>query len=66
VNSLPFEGFLWRDTLSYGINWIKIQNYDAKPDVWFDDLIVATDYIGPINTGAWNEEEKKQMDRFIS
>jgi len=58
-NSLPFEGSLWRDTLSYGINWIKIQNYDAKPDVWFDDLVVATDYIGPINTGGWNEEEKK-------
>jgi len=56
VNSPPFEGFLWRDTLSYGINWVKIQNYDAKPDVWFDDLVVATSYIGPISTGAWSEE----------
>ena len=59
TNSLPFKGFLWRDTLSYGINWIKIQNYDAKPDVWFDDLVVATRYIGPINTRARDEEEKK-------
>ncbi len=56
ANSPPFEGFLWRDILSYGINWVKIQNYDAKPDVWFDDLVVATSYIGPINTGAWSEE----------
>jgi len=46
--SAPFEGLLWRDTLDYAINWIKIQNYDAKPDVWFDDIVLATEYIGPI------------------
>ncbi len=55
ADSPPFEGFPWRDNLSYGINWVKIQNYDAKPDVWFDDLVVATKYIGPINTGSSSE-----------
>lgn len=50
-SSPGFEGFLWRDVLSYGLNWVKLQNYDAAPDVWFDDVVVATRYIGPLNTG---------------
>ena len=56
VDSPPFEGSLWQDALSYGINWIKIQNYDAKPDAWFDDLVLATEYVGPINIGTRREE----------
>ncbi len=51
----PFPGFLWRDILSYGVNWIKIQNYDdtgTATDMLVDDLVVAKKYIGPINTGS--------------
>ena len=47
----PFDGFQWRDILDYGINWIKVQNYDpsgAPTDILIDDLVVATDYIGPL------------------
>lgn len=53
----PFPGFLWRDTLSYGLNWFKIQNYDdvaPATNVLYDDLVIATQYIGPINSGAPN------------
>jgi hypothetical protein len=55
ANGAPFGGFQWRDTLSYGINWFKIQNYDtdgAATNVLYDDLVLATQYIGPINSGA--------------
>ena len=47
-----FEGFQWRDILDYGLNWIKIQNYDPSgtpTDLLIDDLVVATSYIGPLN-----------------
>lgn len=54
-NGAPFEGLLWRDVLTYGLNWVKLLNYDdvGTPDpVFYDDAVVATSYIGPINTGA--------------
>ncbi len=46
-----FPGLQWRDMTDYGLNWIKIQNYDdvgAPTDLLVDDLVVATDYVGPI------------------
>ena len=49
-----FPGLQWRDVLTYGINWIKLQNYSdvgTPYDVLFDDLVVATSRIGCINTG---------------
>jgi|SRR5438477_3799301 len=49
-----FPGLQWRDVLTYGINWIKLQNYSDVGtlfDVLFDDLVVATSRIGCINTG---------------
>jgi len=50
-----FPGLLWRDVLTYGVNWIKLQNYNdvgTPYDVLFDDLVVATSRVGCINTGA--------------
>ena len=50
-----FPGLLWRDVLTYGINWIKLQNYNdvGTPfDVLFDDLVVATSRIGCINAAS--------------
>jgi hypothetical protein len=44
--SPAFTGFRWRDTTSLGLNWVKLQNYDATPRVWFDDIVVATERIG--------------------
>ena len=51
----PFEGFQWRNAQELKLNWIWIQHYVAKDllslsNVWFDDVVVATKYIGPINT----------------
>lgn len=49
-----FPGLRWRDSLVYGANWIKIQNYSTVGtpyDVLFDDLVVATSRIGCINPG---------------
>lgn len=49
-----FPGLQWRDTLVYGANWIKLQNYSdvgTPYDVLFDDLVVATSRIGCINAG---------------
>lgn len=50
-----FSGFQWRDVLTYGVNWIKLQNYSdvgTPYDVLFDDLVVATSRIGCINSGS--------------
>jgi hypothetical protein len=50
-----FPGLLWRDVLTYGVNWIKLQNFSqvGTPfDVLFDDLVVATSRIGCINANA--------------
>jgi hypothetical protein len=50
-----FPGLRWRDTLAYGANWIKLQNYSTAGtlyDVLYDDLVVATSRIGCINAGS--------------
>ncbi|HZP83265.1 MAG TPA: hypothetical protein VFB21_16605 [Chthonomonadaceae bacterium] len=58
----PFEGFRWRTTNDLKINFFWLlyyvtenaarQNHVARPKdmdtVWFDDIVVATTYIGPI------------------
>jgi hypothetical protein len=58
----PFEGFRWRtdDRLKINFFWLlhyvtenaARQNHVENPNrinrVWFDDIVIATDYIGPI------------------
>ena len=58
----PFEGFRWRSNTDLKINFLWLlhyvtenparQNKVAKPNpinrVWFDDIVVSTEYIGPI------------------
>lgn len=56
----PFEGFLWRTSLELQLNFFWLLHYvtdrtyrDAKTHrVWFDDIVVATEPIGPIAGGA--------------
>lgn len=54
----PFEGFRWRNADELNLNYLWLLLYITKaPDgyvskVWFDDIVVARDYIGPINPGA--------------
>lgn len=50
----PFEGFLWRTTPELGVNNVWTYLYITGADdghvsrVWFDDMVVAREYIGPM------------------
>jgi hypothetical protein len=58
----PFEGFRWRTSRELNINFFWLlhyvtehaarQNNVARPNpinrVWFDDIVVSTEYVGPI------------------
>ena len=58
----PFEGFRWRTSTDLKINFLWLlhyvtenaarQNRVANPNptsrVWFDDIVVATEYLGPL------------------
>lgn len=50
----PFEGFRWRSDEKLKLNFLWLLCYitKAKPNqvskIWFDDIVVATEYIGPI------------------
>ena len=52
----PFEGFRWRSTEQLKLNflWVLLYITDAPPGhiskVWFDHIVVAKQYIGPITT----------------
>lgn len=55
-----FTGIRWRNALELKVNclWLEHYGYDAgdptkqfwkeSQSVWFDDVVVATEYIGPI------------------
>jgi hypothetical protein len=52
----PFEGFRWRTAKELNVNYVWLYVYTSKPDghrikVWFDDVVVATEYIGPLAGG---------------
>ncbi|MBN1853616.1 MAG: hypothetical protein JW829_12865 [Pirellulales bacterium] len=49
----PFPGFAWRNTADLNINAIWLYRYMSQPEsgiskVWWDHLVVATRYIGPM------------------
>jgi predicted amidohydrolase len=58
----PFEGFRWRTTHDLKINFFWLmhyvtenaarQNHVSQPNsanrVWFDDIVISTEYVGPI------------------
>jgi hypothetical protein len=49
----PFEGFRWRTVPELNVNFVWLYIYTQKPDghrmkVWFDHVVLATSYIGPI------------------
>jgi hypothetical protein len=55
-NGTPFEGFRWRSTPDLKLNflWLLLYITDAPlghvSKVWFDNIVVARAYIGPIHT----------------
>jgi len=56
INSPPFEGFRWRSVEDLNINffWLELYITTAPTEyvskVWFDDIVIAKEYIGPIST----------------
>ncbi|MHC4438702.1 MAG: hypothetical protein ACYS3S_15170 [Planctomycetota bacterium] len=52
----PFEGFQWRSDKDLNVNFLWILLYITKAPaghiskVWFDDIVVAKKYIGPVNS----------------
>jgi len=53
----PFDGFRWRAIDLLKLNWIWLQHYTTGDPpgfvgkVWWDHVVLANKYIGPINTG---------------
>ena len=53
AGSKPFPGFAWRSTPELNINAIWLYRYMSRPEqgtskVWWDHLVVARKYIGPM------------------
>jgi hypothetical protein len=54
----PFEGFRWRtdERLKLNFLWLLVYITDAPQEhvsnIWFDDIVVATEYIGPLVSDA--------------
>ncbi len=48
----PFEGFRWRSSPDLLVNYVWLYVYTEEDSydipVWFDDVVVATSYIGPL------------------
>jgi len=50
----PFQGFRWRTANELSLNhlWVYLYITQAPPGhvsrVWYDDIVIATDYIGPL------------------
>jgi hypothetical protein len=57
-NGEPFEGFRWRNDEQLNINFLWLLLYITKAPaghvtkVWFDDIVVAREYVGPISAAA--------------
>ncbi|MHC4396316.1 MAG: hypothetical protein ACYS1A_11745 [Planctomycetota bacterium] len=69
----PFEGFLWRTTEEREkLNWIWLSLYISNAPngyisrVWFDDVVVATEYIGPINATDFNISGKVDLADYAA
>jgi predicted amidohydrolase len=51
----PFQGFRWRTTKDLSLNYLWVYLYITQAPaghvsrVWYDDIVVATEYIGPLN-----------------
>jgi len=53
----PFEGFRWRTVPELNINYVWLYIFTQKPEghrmkVWYDHVVAATDYIGPLKPAA--------------
>src|SRR5262245_38257739 len=52
-HSTPFEGFRWREARQLNLNFVWVLLYITRAPighaskVWFDNIVVARQYIGP-------------------
>jgi len=65
----PFEGYEWRTVKELNVNYIWLYRYMSKPEtgksqVWWDHVVAARKYIGPIATkkAARRPEPGKEAD----
>ncbi|MBI5326388.1 MAG: T9SS type A sorting domain-containing protein [Ignavibacteriae bacterium] len=67
-DSMPFEGFQWRNDENLKINffWLLFYMTQGEPNqmdsVWFDDIVVSTEYIGPITGVEGNEGSQNNFE----
>lgn len=57
----PFRGFRWRTAPELNINFVWLYIYTERPAghricVWFDHVVLATDYIGPLTPAPEGEK----------
>ncbi|MBK9285954.1 MAG: hypothetical protein IPM51_16785 [Sphingobacteriaceae bacterium] len=69
----PFEGFQWRNDMALNLNYIWLKNFNDNNgpghvgNIYFDHLVVAKSYIGPIavpNGIQMNSEENQRLKIF--
>ncbi|MBN1676553.1 MAG: hypothetical protein JXR37_36255 [Kiritimatiellae bacterium] len=59
----PFEGFQWRSDTNLTINYLWLEHYvdsDHSAHGWFDDVVVATEYIGPAVSAGGDTDQPAQ------
>jgi hypothetical protein len=71
TDNSSFEGFQWRKDDNLKINYLWLLYYltngtSGKRDtVWFDDIVVATNYIGPIGGSDINPTQESSEKKII-
>lgn len=64
-----FEGFRWRTTGELNLNYLWLLLYITKAPaghvsrVWFDDVVVAQEYVGPINPAPGQSHDPSMAGR---
>jgi hypothetical protein len=56
IGSAPFEGYRWRSVEELNLNFFWLETYITEESIapghinkiWFDDIVIAKEYIGPI------------------
>lgn len=70
-DSLPFEGFRWRNDNNLKLNYFWLLYYmtggalGQRDTVWFDDVVVSSSYNGPIVTEV-EDDFSISKDKFLS
>ncbi|MBN1757894.1 MAG: hypothetical protein JW863_06230 [Chitinispirillaceae bacterium] len=60
----PFPGFRWRTVEDLRVNYVWLYNYvhDDACRAWFDDVVVATSYIGPMVKNSYVDKSAQRQN----